>query len=166
MNRKAENEQLLEDVFAGAPEALRDAMFDKTLRVARRRRRLRQMNCTVLLSVLAIAVVLISRDLLRRPGSPRQSAAQPATREYQNVRTQPLPGAALVETRHVSTEFVMSSAEGIAIVRTTANNFRSIDDDQLLALLGSKPAALIGLGPHLKELVFANPADQDAFLGH
>jgi len=38
-----------------------------------------------------------------------------------------------------------------------------IDDDELLSLVGSRPAALVRLGPDTEELVFVNPEDWKGF---
>jgi hypothetical protein len=50
------------------------------------------------------------------------------------------------------------------MVQTTTANYRVINDAELLALLGQRPAILIRTGPHSEELVFANPEDQKGFL--
>ena len=41
--------------------------------------------------------------------------------------------------------------------------FREIDDEQLLALLAGKPAALVRRGPNQVELIFLNPEDEKGF---
>jgi hypothetical protein len=41
--------------------------------------------------------------------------------------------------------------------------FEVIGDDQLFALLGGRPAALVQRGRAGAELVFLNPADRDGF---
>ena len=48
-------------------------------------------------------------------------------------------------------------------IATVSGGYRLINDDELLALLADKPAALIRTGPHSEELVFANPEDQKGF---
>ena len=38
-----------------------------------------------------------------------------------------------------------------------------INDDELLALVASRPAALVRLGPHSEQLFFVNPEDEKGF---
>jgi hypothetical protein len=161
MKQKPENEELLNDVFSQAScEELRDAMFGETLRLVRRRRRWRQARNGTVLAVLVSFAALIWQVSSRRPTPPPLTAVQGA-RAYALVRSQPLPVAALVETVPLPAGFAVASAGRIEIVRTAANNYRPIDDEQLLALLAPRAAALIREGPDSEKLIFVNPADQD-----
>jgi hypothetical protein len=84
---------------------------------------------------------------------------------YLLVATQPLSANAVFSTTrdHPMALFSSSPTLQIEVVSTGENTglVRQIDDDQLLALLPS-PALLIRRGPHLAELVFADPNAQQA----
>jgi hypothetical protein len=86
------------------------------------------------------------------------------SQNYELVRTQRLPASALISTRNFSEVSLATPVSVIAEVATRSGGFRLINDDELLALLADKPAALIRTGPHSEELVFANPEDQKKFL--
>jgi hypothetical protein len=49
------------------------------------------------------------------------------------------------------------------MIHTGSGNFRVNNDDELLTLVSPRPAALVRLGPHSEQLVFANPADEKGF---
>ena len=71
-----------------------------------------------------------------------------------------MPASDIVSTKSlVAADFVATAAR-IGVVQTTGGNYRVINDEQLLALVGKKPAILIRTGPHSEELVFVNPEDQ------
>jgi len=44
--------------------------------------------------------------------------------------------------------------------------FQEINDEQLLALAGGRPVALVRLGPHQPELLFLNPEHTNGFPVH
>ena len=75
-----------------------------------------------------------------------------------------MPASTLINSRSFSEAHLVAPAFKIAEVVTSGGGFRLINDDELLALLTDKPAALIRTGPHSEELVFANPEDQRKFL--
>jgi hypothetical protein len=89
----------------------------------------------------------------------------PVAASYRLVHTQPLPASAIVTTKPLAPPLLIASAATVEPVRTSAmsGDFRVITDDQLLALVARRPAALIRLGPQLQELVFANPEDEKGF---
>ncbi|MDE3067292.1 MAG: hypothetical protein KGJ60_07040 [Verrucomicrobiota bacterium] len=91
--------------------------------------------------------------------------AEAQARSCTLVRTRPLPAADIVTTRPPAAGQLAGASAPVKIVQTTATSgrFRVINDEELLALLGSHPAALIRTGPHSEELVFANPADAKGF---
>jgi len=97
---------------------------------------------------------------LRRPIRLNPTAAQ-AVKAYTLVRSRPLPASALVETLPLPDGAAIASASLVETVPTTANNYRPIDDEQLLALLAPRSAALIREGPDSERLIFVNPADRD-----
>jgi len=164
MNHPTDTEGLLDAVLAeGTPAGFREALLGETLRLARRRRWARQTRrAATTLAVLAGLAALVWKNLPLRPATPgatRRSAAV--------VRTQPLPAAALVLTRPLTRECVVSSALSAPVVQTTPDGqFRIIDDSELLTLVAPKPVALVRWTPHAAELVFLDPADQKAFFSN
>ena len=154
MNDPGHNEHFLSDVLSeGIPADFREGLLNQTLRLARRRRRFRQVRRSAsALAVLGGLGLLVWQRLpstLRPTGLP----AKP----YALIRTQPLPPAAWVATKPLSTANVVASATtGNIIVTAKAGvPVREINDDELLALV-PEPAALVRFGPHSAELVFAN----------
>lgn len=166
MNRPTDNQDLLAEVLAEAtPADFRAAMLAETLRLARRRRRLRQTRATagvlVVMSLLAVVVVQQSPRPLVVSMPPVERAVK---QNYELVRTQPLPASAQISSRTFSGNQLTVSTGAVVEITTTTGGFRLINDDQLLALLADKPAVLIRTGPHSEELVFANPDDQKKYL--
>lgn len=162
MNNRPNKESLLEDVLAeSAPPDLRAALLGETLRLARRRRQWRQARRVG----GALVVVLLTTWLawLRQPGkiatvSPVVKAA-PA-KSYQLVETQPFSAGAIVTTKNLATVNIVSSEPSVALIGTSSGGIRFINDEQLLALIGPKPAILIRTGPDSETLFFASLDDQ------
>jgi hypothetical protein len=153
-------ERLLADVLANESEAdFREALLSETLGLVRRRRRFRRVSRGAFaLAIVAGLGVLVWRGLppvATRPGTD--------SRPYALVLSRPLPSSALVITQPFAPGRIIASAPNAEVVQTASsrNIVREIDDAELLALLGPKPAALVRRGPHLAELVFVNPADEE-----
>lgn len=165
MKLESDDDALLKDVFGeAAPASLREAMLGESLRMVRRRHKIRRLGrAAALLAVLGLAVVLIQQSAPRRPDV--LSGATPAKVEktYTLVRSQPLLAAAMVTTRPLSSGQFIGATVVAGIVRTRQDNFRVINDDELLALLSPRPCALIQVGPNLEKLVFVNPDDAKGF---
>ena len=161
MNPPGDKERLLADVLADENAAgFRDALLSETLGLVRRRRR----------SAAGVAGNVrrwrLSRhwacwcgESCRRPRLRRGREAG-----YAVVVSRPLPLAAVVVSqpvggrpyRRIRPERRRSSRRPRA-----GRQCREIDDSELLALVGPKPAALVRLAPHSAELVFVNPADEE-----
>jgi len=160
MTYRTDNEHLLADVLAD-DAGFREALFNETLRLARRRRSLRQARRTAAaLLTLSVLAALVSRNLPRQPAVP-----PPPVAGCEIIHTQPLPAAAIVTTQPLSADRLVASVATAGVIQTTATGrgFREIDDDQLLALVAPRPAVLVRRGPHSAELVFVNPEDQNGF---
>lgn len=164
MNRHTDKESLLAEVLAEAsPAEFRAALLAETLRLARRRRHFRQARQIVgILAAMGLLAVFLARQFSKSPSvtvSP-PVAKQIAKPSYGLVRTLPLPANALVSTRKFSeTPFVLPAPAFIEVA-TVSGGYRLLNDNELLALLGDRPAILIRTGPNSEELVFANPEDQ------
>jgi hypothetical protein len=164
MNHEPDNEQLLADVLAeAAPADFRETMLGVTLRLAHRRRRRRQTRrVTVWLVALGLLAVLVRQNFPAHPLAP-VPVAKAKVKSYELVRTQPLSAGAIVVTRSLSANQLVASVATTEMVQTGNGSFRVINDDELLALVASRPAALVRLGPHSEQLVFANPGDERGF---
>ena len=164
MNRKVDNEFLLSDVLSEAASAdFREAMLGETLHLVRRRRRLRQTRrAAALVVALGLLAPLVWQNVPPRPAAP-MPPAKAEVKSYQLVRTQPLPAGAIVATRTLSADRLVAAVATVEVVQTTTGNFRVLNDDELLALVASRPAALVRVGPHSEELVFINPTDAKGF---
>ncbi len=165
MNQKVDNEPLLAAVFAEAePANFRDALFGETLRRVHRRRRWRQTRrlagIFVVLGLLGIFVW--QKNLPQRTPAP-MTAAKTAGRSYTRVRTQPLPARETITTQPLAPGRFVASMAAVDVVQTGRGNYRLINDNELLALLTSHPAALVRTGPHSEQLIFANPEDEKGF---
>ena len=164
MNHKPDNGQLLADVLAeAAPADFREALLGETLRLARRRRRWRQTRrAAALLVALGLLAVLVRQNFPPHPLAP-MPVTKAKVKSYELVRTQPLSAGAMVVTRPLSAGQLVASGATTELVQTSGGNFRVINDDELLALVASRPAALFRLGPHSEQLFFVNPEDEKGF---
>jgi len=164
MNRRTDNEQLLDDVFAVAvPADFREALLGETLHQLLRRRRFRQTrHAAALIVALGLLAVFIRQNFPPRPATPAPMA-RTAEKSYETVRTQPLPAGDIVTTHPLAAGQFVASAATVETIQTTTGNFRVLNDDELLALVASHPAVLIRTGPHSEELVFVNPQDANGF---
>ena len=89
----------------------------------------------------------------RRTGSSHEKLhAQPGERMVAAAQ----PGSVAV---------VASSLKTFLLVETGSikDPFQEINDEQLLALAGGRPVALVRQGPHQAELLFLNPEDTNGF---
>jgi hypothetical protein len=164
MNHEPDNEQLLADVLAEtAPADFRAALLGETLRLVCRRRHWRQTRrATALLVALGLLAVLVWQNFPLQPLAP-MPVAKAKVKSYELIHTQPLSAGAIVVTRTFSADQLVASVATAEIVRTSSGNFRVINDDELLTLVSPRPAALVRLGPHSEQLVFANPDDERGF---
>ncbi len=160
MTRRTDNERLLAEVMGDSDAAFHEALLGETLRLARRRRRFRQARRTV--AVLAGLVVLAA--LVWQAFLPRISTLEIHRGNYTVIQTQPLPVASLVTTQPLPADLLIASITTAGVVETAANTgqFREIGDNELLAMIAPKVAALVRLGPHEAELVVLEPASQEA----
>jgi hypothetical protein len=160
MNQPRDKDRLLTDVLAEESAAgFREALMTETLGLVRRRRRLRQAwRATAALALMVGLGALVWRSLPPAGVPPRTPS-----RACVLVLSRPLPPAALVITQPLASSRIVASVRNAEIVQTASSRgmVREIDDGELLALLGPKPAALVRLAPHRAELVFVNPADEE-----
>jgi hypothetical protein len=162
MNDRSDEQRLLNDVLAeGAPEDFRAALLGETLRQARARRRRRQWRRAAGgLAVLLLAAGLAWQSRPQKASSPQPQAQAPAPAAYRLVQTQPLSAGMWVDTASPAAVRIISSAAPVTEVVTDNRGFKYINDAQLLALLGPRPAVLIRTGPDAEELVLAGTGSE------
>ena len=162
MSRATDQRRLLADVLAEAePTGFREALLGETLRLAGSRRRAwRFRRASAALVVLGLLGTLVWQFML--PGHGRFT---PPAASYANVRTESLPPGAIVRTQPFAPDRIVMSVASVDVIHTTPNSgrFRKIDDDELLALVAPRPAALVRVGPNSAKLIFVNPEDQKVF---
>ena len=159
MNPPPDRERLLDDVLAeSAPADFRDELLGETLRLARGRRRVRQIRrASVVLAVGCLVGILVWRNL-----PPRGGQSRPVVAGGEVIRTQPLPAAAIVRTQPFGAGRVVGSIASVTVIRTEPAGrwLHLLNDDELLAFAAPQPAALVRVGPHAQELIFIKTAEQ------
>ncbi len=161
MDTDPAKDALLNDVLAeAAPPAFREDLLRLTLDAVANRKRRRRRTQGILAAACALAVLALAARFL-----PRRNAPQPGPDNPLVVHSRPLEAGMIVTTRRVGAGLIGTSTSAVAWVRTApaGNTFERIGDEQLFALLGGRPAALVQRDPAGAELVFVNPADKDGF---
>jgi hypothetical protein len=158
MNDNSWSNELLSDVLCEADTPFRADSLDQMLGEVQwsrgRQRRNRVLIAAVCIFIVIGVVVCIA---------PKQNL--PVRTDPLLVHSEPLSRSMIVATQPGLVTTVNSSGYSIALVEPMPAEklFEFIGDDQLLALLGSRPAALVHHGTSAAELVFLNPADADGF---
>ena len=153
---KTITEPLLDDLLEdGAPPDFREAVMDKMLCRARRRRRTRHFKEAVATAAL-LGIVLMSVWKVRGPAALPLTAPTP---DLFLVNSHPLQPGQIVSTQSSSIEQFTSSTATLAEVQTSSSSglYQEINDKQLLALLSEKSAILVRHGPHQAEVIFSSP---------
>ena len=157
-----ETEQLLQDVLAeGHPMEFREKLLGETLRGVRRRRRFRAARRVAAgLAALVVCGTAIWTFVTRHPASALNKVSE---FHCKVVHTRPLPVTAVVATQRLATNQLIDSTSTAQVVATVKGDFRTIGDDELLALVGPRPALLIRLAPGSEMLVLVDPKDRAGF---
>jgi hypothetical protein len=159
MDELPNNERLLDDVLAEETDPVfREALLGQTLHLVRRKQRFRKIGRVASgVAVFAALLLMVWNFVPSRSNVPTSPV-----KTYTLVRTQALPPAAIVETKPF-TDLTTTSTSVMEIILTSASahEFGVVNDDQLLELVPAS-AILVRRGPHTAELVFANPADEQA----
>ncbi|HEY4416458.1 MAG TPA: hypothetical protein VGO57_12275 [Verrucomicrobiae bacterium] len=166
MSEKGKHNELLSAVFAeAAPKDLRSTLLGETLRHVQQRRQRKQLSRVMLLLVVLGTFAIFTRPYWSGPVTTMAiKPAVPRHLNYQLVNTRPLPVSAVILTQPLASAHIIASSATGNIVRTKRGNFRTLNDDELLALVSHRPAALIRLDGTSEYLIFANPADEDGFV--
>ena len=161
MNDRSDHKKLLDDVLAeSSPPDFRAALLGETLRLARSRRRRRQARRSAgVLAALLFAVWFAWQNRpMQRTVAVRPAAPTWAAKSYTLVETQPFSAKAILTTKDFVGAKLIASTTRVEAITTRGGGFRFINDAQLLALAGPRPAMLIRTGPNAEELVFADSA--------
>ncbi len=158
MNKRTDNERLLEDVLAGeVAGGCRTASLEHLLRLARRRRQ----THTIRRVSGVVVVLLVSAIAGMRYFSPKHTMPQvaqaplPAT-SFTWVTTRPLSPDEIMTSRALLPEQIVTPLEMASFVHTVSGNYREVGDDELLALAAPQVVALVRRGPHEAELLFVS----------
>ena len=158
MNRPTDNERLFADALTDAgPADFRASLLGETLRLARRRRRVRQVRRVGIITALAAALAMWfwPRTIVRQPKT------EPAIASYRLIETQPLSASEIVTTQPFTSSIIASTpAPGVFTTADVGDGLRLLNDDELLSLAPA-PAVLVRLGPHSAELILANQNKPD-----
>jgi len=164
MENQHGNDDLLKDVF-GEEENLdfREGLLYQTLQAVQRRKRLRQWNRRLMAGACAIGTLVVAAKLLLPPGEVRLRTSPDASPLL--VHSEALGAGMLVRSQPGSVAMAHSSPEIVAVIRTVPGqiSLEIIGDEELLALLAGRPAALVHRSPLEAELLFLNPGDQNGF---
>ena len=156
MNKRTDNEELLEDVLADeAGCGVREASLENILRLARRRRRTRLVQrAGVVAALLLISALGVMHYLAPKSAMLEVAPAPPAIPGFALITSQPLTPAEMVASQPLPSEQIVTTLPLPAVVQTVAGNYREVGDDELLALAAPQTVALVRRGPHEAELVF------------
>jgi hypothetical protein len=162
MKNQSDPDRLLDDILAdAAPPEFRAEMLEQTLQQVRQRSRVRRWNRSIVVVTLVVSIPLLGWKLF--VATPKSGKSPPPS--FSLVRSQPLGPSLIVETKLGIVKIITSSPSTFAFVETELGKHlvTEINDDQLLALVAGRPAALVRQGPHQAELLFLNPEDQNGF---
>jgi hypothetical protein len=147
MSARDADDLLLGDVLVdGARGDIRTALLDGMLQDVRQHRRVRR----VVRAAVAVLAAAVAISLGWRGWWKRGEEGCPV------IHTQSLAAKAIVRTGAFGVTTVVASERFAAIVRTEAakEKLRWLNDRELLALAGTRPAMLIRVGPEKEKLIF------------
>jgi hypothetical protein len=158
MKPHPQTSQLLDAVLAEKDDV---ALLESTLQAVRRRRKTQQWQRRACALVLVAGFILAISEMhwtevLKTP---------PKLSPYRLVTSQPLAPPMWVTTRPNSVRMVASSVGGLTLVETksSAVGVKEINDDQLFALLGNRPAMLVRETSDHSKLIMLQAQDQHGF---
>ncbi|EEF60485.1 hypothetical protein [Pedosphaera parvula] len=159
MRNDGQNELWNDILSEVAPGEFREALLNQTLRRVRRRKQARRLGQ----GVMALALV-IGTGLLLWQGKTNKIVKQPSLEisGVEMISSRPMAASMMVQSVPGLVELVSSKSTEMAFVDTQSpqQEFRKINDDELLALTEGKPAALIRKGPHEAELLIVDAKGQ------
>ncbi len=162
MSELPKNESLLSDVLGeGKLARSREQLLGETLRAVRQQRRTRRMTRIAgAAATLAAAALLVGKFYNPKPKQSHETAktVSEGLGLYTLAPTEALPQKEIVTSVPLPAGSVAISSPFQIMVTdaTEPDSVREINDQELLALAGSRPVALVRLGPGAAELVFVD----------
>ncbi|HTL55887.1 MAG TPA: hypothetical protein VL361_09415 [Candidatus Limnocylindrales bacterium] len=157
-------DELLSDLLGeAATPSFRESSLDQMLAAVQQRRvRRRRVQALATAASLFLIVALGVRFF------PKHNVMVARQANPMRVHSAPLTPGSIVTTEASLIGSVNSLGTSIALVEEipASELYERIGDDKLLALLTSRPAALVYRSTSTAELVFLNPADADGFQLH
>ena|SRR5438477_9451780 len=153
---------LLDDVLTeGVSAEFRNELLERTLRQVRRRKHVRQLNQTLLAATLSAGLLLT----VWKAYFPSSHSAKSELPVLDVVTSRPVAPSMIVETEIGAISLIRSSDADLAVVHSQFGEglFQEINDQELLALLAGRPAALVREAPGHAELLFLDPDDAQGF---
>jgi hypothetical protein len=158
MNKRIDNEQLLDDVLAGeVAGGCRTTSLEHLLRLARRRRQthaIRRVSGVVF--VLLVSAIAGMRYFSPKHTMPQVAQASLPAASFAWVTNRSLSPDEIVTSRPLLPEQIVTPLEVTSFVHTVSGYYREVGDDELLALAAPQVVALVRRGPHEAELLFVS----------
>ena len=152
---------LLDDVLTEGDSEFRNELLERTLQQVRRRKRVRQLNRTLLTATLSVGLLLT----VWKAYFPSSHSAKSELPALDVVTSHPVAPSMIVETGIGAVSLISSSNAHLAVVHTQFGDglFQEIDDQELLALLAGRHVALVREATGRAELLFLDPEDAQGF---
>jgi hypothetical protein len=152
---QTDQEQFLNDVLADGSNADQNgAALVQLLHLARGRRRRRQIQRGASVLILLAAIATIWWFQPRPPNTGSQLVCTPVVApSHITITSYALSPDLIICNQPMPPEQVINTSGFVSIVQTTATNFQSVSDEELLELAHPNIAALVRRGPHEVELV-------------
>jgi DNA-binding phage protein len=145
---RAGEQQLLADVLDLGPTAPQD-FLSETLRLVRRKRRMRQVCQSAGLTAVLLAAALLCW--------PRPEPTAPTLTNKPSVlrvvTTRPMKPSAFIRTDPRSVQWITSSEASVAVFSTPPMRIEELTDEQLLARMGKAPVILVRHTTNEAELI-------------
>ena len=159
MKNEPDPNRLLDDILEEiSPPAFRAELLERTLKQVRHRRHVRQWNQRLLVT----AVIVMAGVLAWRTYAPRSERHKLPVARLNWVSSKPLSAAMIVESNTNFLHTITSHGATVAMVQTQLAHpeLRELNDDELLAMLGGRPAVLVRRTPHQAELLLVDAATE------
>src|SRR5947208_2207639 len=155
MKTPFDDNPLLDDVLTEGDSEFRNELLERTLQQVRRRKRVRQLNRTLLTATLSVGLLLT----VWKAYFPSSHSAKSELPALDVVTSHPVAPSMIVETGIGAISLISSSNADLAVVHSQFGEglFQEINDQELLALFAGRPVALVREAPGSAELLFLDP---------
>jgi len=165
MKNPSDQNPLLDDILGeGNPPEFGNGLLDEMLRHVRHRKRIARRNRFLLAAAILLGVPL----MLWKVNSPSSRPNTSELRALEVISSRSITSSMIVETRIDAVILITSTDANLAVVHSRAwpESIQEINDQELLALLAGRPAALVREGPGRAQLLFLDPEDEQGFPVH